>query len=91
MANRSSKSTPEKSKEKATGRARVRKPIENKPNMAATLAEPQSPKTMFAAGERVTHRSFGSGVIIAITGDKLEIKFDAVGTKWIVDDYVKMK
>ncbi len=44
--------------------------------------------THFAPRVRVSHRSFGAGVVQSVDGDKLEIKFAQVGVKWIVDSYV---
>jgi DNA helicase II / ATP-dependent DNA helicase PcrA len=42
-----------------------------------------------AANKRVTHPTFGPGVVVSVDGDKLEIKFKSVGVKWIVESYVK--
>ena len=42
----------------------------------------------FAPRARVSHRSFGAGVVQSVDRDKLEIKFAKVGVKWIVDSYV---
>ena len=56
---------------------------------AAKRSAPVEPPTTFAAHVRVTHRTFGTGVVQSVDGDKLEIKFAKVGVKWIVDSYVK--
>lgn len=45
-------------------------------------APPFGPRT------RVTHRTFGDGVVQSVDGDKLEIKFAKIGVKWIIDSYV---
>lgn len=42
----------------------------------------------FAPRARVSHRTFGQGIVQAVDGEKLEIKFGKVGVKWIVDSYV---
>ena len=55
---------------------------------AAKRSAPVEPPTTFAARVRVTHRTFGTGVVQSVDGDKLEIKFAKVGVKWIVDSYV---
>ena len=55
---------------------------------AAKRSAPVEPPT-FAARVRVTHRTFGTGVVQLVDGDKLQIKFANVGVKWIVDSYVK--
>ena len=55
---------------------------------AAKRSAPVEPST-FAARVRVTHRTFGTGVVQSVDGDKLEIKFAKVGVKWIVNSYVK--
>lgn len=49
-------------------------------------AKSESPE--FSVGRRVMHRIFGPGTILSIDGEKLEIKFKAVGTKWIIDSFV---
>ncbi|MBM3485276.1 MAG: DNA helicase II [Alphaproteobacteria bacterium] len=41
------------------------------------------------AGERVFHQKFGYGRVIAVEGNKLEIAFDASGTKKVVDSFVE--
>jgi hypothetical protein len=43
----------------------------------------------FKIGGKVSHRVFGNGVIDAIDGEKLRIDFKKVGTKWIIDAFVK--
>jgi hypothetical protein len=55
---------------------------------ATKRSAPVEPPTTFAARVRVTHRTFGTGVVRSVDGDKLEIKFPRVGVKWIVDSYV---
>ena len=45
--------------------------------------------SVFSVGARVSHRKFGSGVVMAVDGDKLEIKFKGVGVKWVFDNYVE--
>ena len=55
--------------------------------------------THFAPRVRVSHRSFGAGVVQSVDGDKLEIKFAKVGVKafavegmnegrWVLLDFV---
>ena len=66
---------------------------------AKTLATPKAPTkrsaavdttlaSVFGPRARVMHRTFGSGVVQSVDGDKLEIKFGKLGVKWIVDSYV---
>ena len=62
-----------------------RSPPQSPPPRNRRLLEPP---TTFAARVRVTHRTFGTGVVKSVDGDKLEIKFAKVGVKWIVDSYV---
>ncbi len=40
-------------------------------------------------GHRVSHTSFGSGTIVGIEGDKLEVKFDRAGRKKIMARFVE--
>ena len=70
----------------AKSKKKVAKPLAAaKP--AAKRSAPVEPPS-FAARVRVTHRTFGTGVVQSVDGDKLEIKFAKVGVKWIVDSYV---
>ena len=42
----------------------------------------------WAAGDRVFHRKYGYGQVIAVDGDKLDIRFDKAGDKKVVAGYV---
>ena len=54
------------------------------------MMEPVSAQTSaFAIKDRVSHRLFGDGVVIAVDGEKLTIKFADGRVKQIVDYYVK--
>ena len=46
------------------------------------------PVQPFPPRARIAHRSFGTGTVLAVDGDKLEIRFKSVGVKWIVDSFV---
>ena len=54
-----------------------------------------TPKTVYAAGERVRHRMFGEGVILKTTpmGNDtfLEINFDGVGVKKLMANFAKLE
>ena len=54
-----------------------------KPESPVTIAEPA-----WAIGNRVTHRTFGDGVVTAIDGDSLTIKFSGKVSKIIYTEYV---
>ena len=49
----------------------------------------------YGLGDRVFHNSFGEGVILSIEGQgdsaRIQIHFDAVGTKWLVMSYANLK
>ncbi len=68
----------------------ARKPI----GSTATLPKPKQ-ETKFSVGERVSHRVFGEGTILAISpmgGDSLlEVAFEKVGTKRIMANYAPLK
>ena len=51
----------------------------------AARARPERP---FAVGARVFHQKFGYGTVAYIDNDKLEIEFDASGTKKVMDSFV---
>lgn len=44
----------------------------------------------FSVGQRVTHLKFGEGVIAAVEGNKLEIDFENVGRKRVMDAFVSL-
>ena len=50
---------------------------------------------MNMAWARVLHKSFGEGVILSIEGQgdsaRIQIHFDAVGTKWLVMSYANLE
>ncbi len=43
----------------------------------------------YKKGERVFHEKFGSGLVISVENDRLEISFDKAGRKKILDRFVK--
>ena len=49
----------------------------------------------YGLGDRVLHKSFGEGVILSIEGQgdsaRIQIHFDAVGTKWLVMSYANLE
>ena len=47
------------------------------------------PRSSFAIGMRVFHKKFGYGTIGAISADKLEVKFERVGSKHVLDSFVR--
>ena len=48
---------------------------------ASTRAEKSVPKAkeVFAAGDRVSHKTFGPGVVVQVDGDMLEVQFSRTG------------
>ena len=49
----------------------------------------KAPESGFRVGDRVFHQKFGSGSVIEIDGDKLEIAFDRAGVKKVLDSFVE--
>jgi DNA helicase-2/ATP-dependent DNA helicase PcrA len=47
------------------------------------------PRTDVAIGARVFHEKFGYGEVVGQEGNKLEIEFEASGTKRVIDSFVK--
>lgn len=45
--------------------------------------------SLFTIGDQVAHPMFGIGTVSAVSGDKLDIKFQKIGLKTIVDSFVK--
>ena len=49
----------------------------------------------FSLGDRVTHKSFGEGVILNCEGDgsnaRVEVNFDSGGTKWLVLSFASLE
>jgi hypothetical protein len=73
---------------KKTGRAPQR--VQRHRTLPEATAEPAPAKISgFAVGDRVSHPQFGDGVITAIQAHKLTITFDTLGSKQIIDSYVK--
>ncbi|WP_448191203.1 ATP-dependent helicase [Azospirillum sp. sgz301742] len=46
------------------------------------------PSSPYGEGERVFHKKFGYGTVVAVEQDKLEIAFDEAGTKKLMDSFV---
>jgi len=64
---------------------RHRQPVPSRP--PASFAA--KPRLDIAVGGRVFHEKFGSGIVIAQEGNKLEIVFDEAGPKRVIDSFVK--
>lgn len=54
---------------------------------AARLVSGSAPK--FTVGERVFHQKFGSGVVEAAEGDKLQVAFEAAGIKHVMAAFIE--
>ncbi len=67
---------------------RVRKNvIDVKPN-GETSYSTNSKSSKYKVGDAVRHRKFGPGTVRAVDGNKLEIDFEDVGTKKVVDSFI---
>ncbi|MBT5918823.1 MAG: ATP-binding domain-containing protein, partial [Alphaproteobacteria bacterium] len=55
----------------------------------AQHVETDSAESTFAPGGRVFHQKFGYGLILSVSGNRLEISFDKAGTKKVIDQFVE--
>ncbi|MEQ5776735.1 UvrD-helicase domain-containing protein [Thalassospira sp. NFXS8] len=67
---------------------RVRKNvIDVKPDGEAVFTS-RGGSSKYKVGDQVRHRKFGPGTVRSVDGNKLEIHFDEVGTKKVVDSFI---
>jgi DNA helicase-2/ATP-dependent DNA helicase PcrA len=67
---------------------RVRKNvIDVKPDGEAVFTS-RGGSSKYKVGDQVRHRKFGPGTVRSVDGNKLEIDFDDVGTKKVVDSFI---
>ena len=82
-------------KKKVGARAKAKASLAKKKPVAAkrsATSPPQSQGTStagYSIGDRVSHQKFGDGVVTALDGEKLTIRFADGRTKQIIDYYVK--
>ncbi|MEH6567968.1 MAG: DNA helicase II [Halioglobus sp.] len=61
----------------------------------STLSQVEVPDTGINLGQRVYHQIFGEGVVLNFEGRggnaRVEVNFDAEGTKWLVVQYAKLQ
>ena len=56
--------------------------------MGGRGATPKQPSEVFEPGDVIDHKTFGRGVVRAVNGDALEIRFDRTGeTKKLLVGY----
>jgi DNA helicase-2/ATP-dependent DNA helicase PcrA len=70
--------------------------IHRKNGMPASLSSgAEIPQTEISLGQRVAHRKFGEGVVLNYEGQgsnaRVQVNFDAEGSKWLVLSYAKLK
>jgi DNA helicase II / ATP-dependent DNA helicase PcrA len=53
------------------------------------VARSSGPAAKFGAGARVFHLKFGSGVVVAVDGNKLTVDFDKAGRKMVLEGYLE--
>ena len=70
-------------------RGRYAKMVTAHENPAASPSFLQTSPEGFAKGVRVHHAKFGSGTVIHVDGNKLDIQFDRMGRKRVVDSFVQ--
>ena len=68
------------------GRAATRPMAQPRENAGAVIDA--TALSSYVPGDRVFHQKFGYGAVMAIEGDKLDIEFDAAGSKKIVARWV---
>ena len=58
-------------------------------------ANSEIPNTELSLGQRVAHGKFGEGVVLNYEGQgssaRVQVNFDAVGSKWLVLSYAKLE
>ena len=77
---------PPRSRPQKTPKPAAKKLAASKDDRQQTEVSTQT--SAFAIKDRVTHRLFGNGVVTAVDGEKLTIKFEDGRVKQIVDYYV---
>tara|TARA_B100000749_G_scaffold115712_1_gene88609 strand:- start:108 stop:2318 length:2211 start_codon:yes stop_codon:yes gene_type:complete len=70
--------------------------IHRKNGMPASLSSgAEIPQTEISLGQRVAHGKFGEGVVLNYEGQgsnaRVQVNFDAEGSKWLVLSYAKLK
>ena len=70
--------------------------IHRKNGMPASLSSgAEIPQTEISLGQRVAHGKFGEGVVLNYEGQgsnaRVQVNFDAAGSKWLVLSYAKLK
>ncbi|HLQ86665.1 MAG TPA: DNA helicase II [Salinisphaeraceae bacterium] len=62
---------------------------------AGARALPESGPNGLSLGQRVAHRKFGEGVVMAFEGEgaraRIQVNFDAAGSKWLVAGYARLQ
>ena len=65
-------------------------PAVRAPNFGQALRqEPRAKSSQFRVGMRVFHQKFGYGEVMAVDGDRLDIKFETSGDKVLLDRFVE--
>ncbi|MBL4841977.1 MAG: ATP-binding domain-containing protein, partial [Thalassospira sp.] len=67
---------------------RVRKNVIDVKPDGETSYTTSSKSSKYKVGDAVRHRKFGPGTVKAVDGNKLEIHFEGVGTKKVVDSFI---
>ena len=60
-------------------------------NCDAGLSRPSVPTGTFSPGERVEHREWGQGLVLAAEGDRLTVLFDEYGYRELATQVVSRK
>ena len=82
-------------KKKVGARSKAKARVARKKPAATKLPATSPPQSLgtstagYAIGDRVSHQKFGDGVVTALDGEKLTIRFADGRTKQIIDYYVK--
>jgi len=72
----------------AWSRARFGQPRQAAAPTTWSQAKPRESEGGFKPGQRVFHEKFGTGTVLSLDGNKLEIAFDKAGTKKVLDSFV---
>jgi DNA helicase-2/ATP-dependent DNA helicase PcrA len=76
-------------------RVQISRPLYRPPALSAGVTGGNGNGTGVKLGQRVAHKKFGEGVVMAFEGDgaraRVQVNFDALGSKWLIAGYAKLQ
>jgi len=67
------------------------KPSPYAPTKKSSTGTARTSPEGFSVGKKVSHPKFGNGIVLNVNGDQLEIAFEGMGIKKVIDRYVTLK